>query len=144
MARDNVEASELNSSKQFDCDYLIVGSGFGGAVSACRLNEKGYDVVVLEQGRRWTPDTLPATNWKFWDYLWGPALRLRGFMNIALFKHVLILHGNAVGGGSITYADIAGAAGIGLERRRMGRSGRLADGHARSLRDGKAHAGREP
>lgn len=105
MARDNVEASEPNSIKQFDCDYLIVGSGFGGAVSACRLNEKGYDVVVLEQGRRWTPDTLPATNWKFWDYLWGPALRLRGFMNIALFKHVLILHGNAVGGGSITYAQ---------------------------------------
>ncbi|MBC9248429.1 GMC family oxidoreductase [Paracoccus sp. 11-3] len=91
--------------EKFDCDYLIVGSGFGGSVSACRLTEKGYDVVVLEQGRRWTPDNLPKTNWKFWDYLWKPSLRLRGFLNLALFRHVLILHGNAVGGGSITYAQ---------------------------------------
>jgi cholesterol oxidase len=89
----------------FDCDYLIVGSGFGGSVSACRLTEKGYDVVVLEQGRRWTPETLPSTNWKVWDYLWEPAARLRGFLHLALFRHVLILHGNAVGGGSITYAQ---------------------------------------
>jgi choline dehydrogenase-like flavoprotein len=73
-------------------------------VSACRLTEKGYDVVVLEQGRRWTPENLPSTNWKVWDYLWRPGLRLRGFLNLALLKHVLILHGNAVGGGSITYA----------------------------------------
>lgn len=89
----------------YDCDYLIVGSGFGGSVSACRLSEKGYDVVVLERGRRWTPDNLPSTNWKFWDYLWKPGLRLRGFLNLALFRHVLVLHGNAVGGGSITYAQ---------------------------------------
>lgn len=89
----------------FDCDDLIVGSGFGGSVSACRLTEKGYDVVVLEQGRRWTPESLPRTNWKVWDYLWAPAARLRGFLHLALFRHVLILHGNAVGGGSITYAQ---------------------------------------
>lgn len=93
------------SIDSFDCDYLIVGSGFGGSVAACRLAEKGYDVVVLEQGRRWTPENLPKTNWKVWDYLWRPGLRLRGFLNLALFKHVLILHGNAVGGGSITYAQ---------------------------------------
>jgi cholesterol oxidase len=89
----------------FDCDFLIVGSGFGGSVSACRLTEKGYRVVVVEQGRRWTPENLPSTNWKFWDYLWRPGIGLRGFLNLALFRHVLILHGNAVGGGSITYAQ---------------------------------------
>jgi cholesterol oxidase len=66
------------TTQGFDCDYLIVGPGFGGSVSACRLTEKGYDVVVLEQGRRWTPENLPSTNWKVWDYLWRPGLRLRG------------------------------------------------------------------
>ena len=99
----------MHGTDAFDCDYLIVGSGFGGSVSACRLTEKGYDVVVLEQGRRWTPENLPSTNWKVWDYLWEPAARLRGFLHLALFKHVLILHGNAVGGGSITYAQTLGA-----------------------------------
>jgi len=88
-----------------DYDFLIVGSGFGGSVSALRLSEKGYRVCVVEQGRRWTPANLPRTNWKFWDYLWRPFWGLRGFLNLRLFRHVMILHGNAVGGGSITYAN---------------------------------------
>jgi len=88
-----------------DYDYVIVGSGFGGSVSAHRLTEKGYKVLVIEQGRRWTAQNLPRTNWKFWDYLWMPALALRGFLRLRLFRHVMILHGNAVGGGSITYAQ---------------------------------------
>lgn len=89
----------------FDYDFLVIGSGFGGSVSACRLTEKGYSVGVLEQGRRWSPDNLPSTNWKIRDYLWRPSLGLRGFLNLALFRHVMVLHGNAVGGGSITYAQ---------------------------------------
>ncbi|MCG8613550.1 MAG: GMC family oxidoreductase, partial [Pseudomonadales bacterium] len=88
-----------------DYDYIVIGSGFGGSVSAYRLSQKGYRVLVVEQGRRWTPDNLPKTNWKFWDYLWRPALGLKGFLSLRLFKHVMILHGNAVGGGSITYAQ---------------------------------------
>lgn len=95
----------MNSPTAWDYDYIIIGSGFGGSVSALRLAEKGYSVLVLEQGRRWTPDNLPATNWKFWDYLWQPFLGLRGFLSLRLFRHVMILHGNAVGGGSITYAQ---------------------------------------
>lgn len=91
--------------KQHDTDFLIIGSGFGGSVSAHRLTEKGYRVQVVEQGRRWSADTLPKTNWKFWDYLWAPFAGLRGFLRLRLFKHVMILHGNAVGGGSITYAQ---------------------------------------
>lgn len=90
---------------QYDYDFVIIGSGFGGSVSACRLSEKGYRVLVVEQGRRWTPENLPTTNWKFWDYLWRPAARLKGFLSLRLFRHVMILHGNAVGGGSITYAQ---------------------------------------
>jgi cholesterol oxidase len=89
----------------FDYDYIIVGSGFGGSVSAYRLSQKGYKVLVIEQGRRWTPENLPSTNWNIRNYLWKPLLGLRGFLNLRLFKHVMILHGNAVGGGSITYAQ---------------------------------------
>ncbi|MDX1456851.1 MAG: GMC family oxidoreductase [Marinobacter sp.] len=93
------------SSGEFDFDYVVVGSGFGGSVSAYRLSQKGYRVLVVEQGRRWTPDNLPSTNWKAWDYLWRPFLGLKGFLSLRLFRHVMILHGNAVGGGSITYAQ---------------------------------------
>jgi len=89
----------------FDYDYLIVGSGFGGSVSALRLTEKGYNVLVVEMGRRWTPDNLPRTNWTLNRYFWKPRLGLRGFFNLSFFRHLLVLHGNAVGGGSITYAN---------------------------------------
>ena len=91
--------------KDHQYDYVIVGSGFGGSVSANRLTEKGYRVAVIEQGRRWTPENLPTTNWKIWNYLWAPVLALKGFLRLRLFRHVMILHGNAVGGGSITYAQ---------------------------------------
>lgn len=97
--------TDAMAAMEHDYDYVIVGSGFGGSVSAHRLTEKGYKVLVVEQGRRWTPSNLPKTNWKVWDYLWMPALALRGFLRLRLFKHVMILHGNAVGGGSITYAQ---------------------------------------
>ncbi|MGH8455467.1 MAG: GMC oxidoreductase [Stenotrophobium sp.] len=89
----------------FDFDYLIIGSGFGGSVSALRLTERGNRVGVVEMGRRWSPDNLPSTNWIFWRFLWRPMIGLRGFFNVRPFRHVMILHGNAVGGGSITYAN---------------------------------------
>jgi cholesterol oxidase len=91
-------------SRQYDFDYIIVGSGFGGSVSALRLAEKGYRVAVMEMGRRWTPDTLPKTSWSIHRWFWRPSLALRGFFSMRYFRHVTILHGCAVGGGSITYA----------------------------------------
>ena len=89
----------------FDYDFVVVGSGFGGSVSALRLTQKGYNVLVVEMGRRWTPENLPKTNWSLNRYFWKPKLGLRGFFNLRFFRHVIVLHGNAVGGGSITYAN---------------------------------------
>ncbi len=92
------------SSDHWDFDYIVIGSGFGGSVTAHRLVEKGYKVAVMEMGRRWTPENLPRTSWSFHRWFWRPGLALRGFFNMRFFRHVTILHGCAVGGGSITYA----------------------------------------
>jgi cholesterol oxidase len=89
----------------WDFDFIVIGSGFGGSVSAHRLTEKGYKVAVIEMGRRWTPDSFPKSNWQLSRWIWRPGLNLRGFFNIQTFRHVVILHGCAVGGGSITYAN---------------------------------------
>ncbi|MGB7437293.1 MAG: GMC oxidoreductase [Candidatus Acidiferrum sp.] len=93
-----------HGNNQFDFDFIVIGSGFGGSVSAHRLVEKGYRVAIMEMGRRWTPDTLPRTSWSIHRYFWRPKLGLRGFFNMRFFRHVTIFHGCAVGGGSITYA----------------------------------------
>jgi cholesterol oxidase len=89
---------------QFDYDWLIVGSGFGGSVSALRLSEKGYRVGVLECGRRYRDEDLARTNWNLRRFLWAPALGLHGIMRLTTFKDVFILSGSAVGGGSVVYA----------------------------------------
>lgn len=89
----------------YDYDFIIIGSGFGGSTSALRLTEKGYSVGVMEMGRRWTPENLPRTNWQLRDFFWQPMIGLRGFFSMRFFSHVMIVHGNAVGGGSITYGN---------------------------------------
>jgi cholesterol oxidase len=94
-----------NRSSEYDFDFIVVGSGFGGSVSAHRLTEKGYRVAVMEMGRRWTPESLPRTSWSLHRWFWRPSLALRGFFSMRFFRHVTILHGCAVGGGSITYAS---------------------------------------
>lgn len=87
-------------------DYIVIGSGFGGSVSAMRLAEKGYSVLVLEQGKRFEDDDFAKTNWQATKYLWLPALRCFGILRISLFKDVLVLHGAGVGGGSLGYANV--------------------------------------
>jgi cholesterol oxidase len=88
-----------------DYDVIVVGSGFGGSVSALRLAEKGYRVGVLEAGRRFTNETLPKTSWDVRSFLWAPALGLKGIQRITLLKDVVVLSAAGVGGGSLVYAN---------------------------------------
>ncbi|MCB9113316.1 MAG: GMC family oxidoreductase, partial [Anaerolineales bacterium] len=90
-----------------DCfDYIIIGSGFGGSVSAMRLTEKGYSVLVLEKGKRFEDKDFAKSNWQFWKYVWIPALRAHGILQISILKGVMVLHGAGVGGGSLGYANV--------------------------------------
>ncbi|HEX7454086.1 MAG TPA: NAD(P)-binding protein, partial [Polyangiaceae bacterium] len=69
-------------------DFIIVGSGFGGSVSAMRLAQKGYRVAVVEAGKRWAAGDFPKSNWNALKYFWAPKLRCFGIQNITLLKGV--------------------------------------------------------
>jgi cholesterol oxidase len=86
-------------------DYIIIGSGFGGSVSALRLAEKGYKVLVIEKGKWYTGKDFPKTNWQLRKWLWLPSLRFFGIMKMTYFRHVGIISGVGVGGGSLVYAN---------------------------------------
>lgn len=88
-----------------DFDYIVIGSGFGGSVSAMRLAEKGYKVLVIEKGKRWKDQDFPKSNWNLKKYIWLPFLRCFGFLRLSFFKEVFILSGVGVGGGSLVYAN---------------------------------------
>src|SRR3954470_24882865 len=90
---------------QPDYDVLIIGSGFGGSVSALRLTEKGYRVGVLEAGPRYADDEFAKTSWNLRKFLWMPKLGLYGIQRIHLLRNVMILAGAGVGGGSLNYAN---------------------------------------
>ena len=89
----------------YDYDVIVVGSGFGGSVTALRLTEKGYRVGVLEAGRRFTRETLPKNSWDLKNYLWAPRLGMYGIQRIHLLGNVMVLAGAGVGGGSLNYAN---------------------------------------
>ena len=86
-------------------DFIIIGSGFGGSVSALRLTEKGYKVLIIEKGKSYSSEDFPKTNWDLRHWLWLPSLRFFGFFKMTFFRHVGVLSGVGVGGGSLVYAN---------------------------------------
>lgn len=88
-----------------DFDYIVIGSGFGGSVSAMRLAEKGYTVLVIEKGKRFRASDFPKSDWNLRKFLWMPKIHWFGFQKLSFFKQVAILSGVGVGGGSIVYGN---------------------------------------
>lgn len=88
-----------------DYDYIIIGSGFGGSVSALRLSEKGYKVLVVEKGKWYHAADFPKTNWNIKKWLWIPLLKCFGIMKLSFFRHITVVSGVGVGGGSLVYAN---------------------------------------
>jgi cholesterol oxidase len=86
-------------------DVIVIGSGFGGSVSALRLTEKGYDVAVMEAGARFADDNFPATSWQARKYLFAPAVGCYGIMRFDIVRDCMIVAGAGVGGGSLVYAN---------------------------------------
>lgn len=87
-------------------DFVIIGSGFGGSVSALRLSKKGYKVLVIEKGKWFTkPEDFPKSNWNLRKYFWWPLLGWAGLFKMTFFRHVTVLSGVGVGGGSLVYAN---------------------------------------
>jgi len=88
-----------------DYDVVVVGSGFGGSVTALRLTEKGYRVGVLEAGRRWEADDIPKSNWDVRNSIWAPRLGMTGPQRISVLGTCLVFSGSGVGGGSLIYGN---------------------------------------
>lgn len=92
-------------------DYVVIGSGFGGSISAMRLTEKGYEVLVLERGKRFHDMEFARSDWNLWKHQWIPTMRCFGIRQNTLLNGIMILHGSCVGGGSLGLckcADVAG------------------------------------
>jgi cholesterol oxidase len=105
MADDAGEQAVSGPTAAHDYDVLVIGSGFGGSVTALRLTEKGYRVGVLEAGRRFADAEYPRTSWDARKFLWAPKLGCKGIQRIHLLRDVIILAGAGVGGGSLVYAN---------------------------------------
>ena len=90
-----------------DYDVIVIGSGFGGAITACRLAEKNYTVLILERGRRWDNTTYPRALGDAWTWDHQQPERENGWLDLRIFKHMSVAQGAGVGGGSLIYANVS-------------------------------------
>lgn len=88
-------------------DAIVIGSGFGGAITACRLAEKGMKVLILERGRRWTAKDYPRKAGDAWLFSDREPARYNGWLDLRLFKNLAVTQAAGVGGGSLTYSSVA-------------------------------------
>jgi cholesterol oxidase len=89
-----------------DYDVIVIGSGFGGSVTALRLSEKGYRVAVLEQGARWRPEDYPTEHIPARKAMWQPNFGQTGPLQITVLQNVAIQSAVGVGGGSLIYGNV--------------------------------------
>jgi cholesterol oxidase len=101
----NAASPPSGARQDVDYDYIVIGSGFGGSVSALRLVEKGYRVLLLEKGRALKEEDFPRTNWDLKRWLWAPFFGLEGPFRMTFFRHITVLSGVGLGGGSLVYAN---------------------------------------
>src|SRR6266403_1901738 len=90
-----------------DYDVIVVGSGFGGAITACRLAEKNYRVLMLERGRRWDSHSYPRGPDDPWIWSEEHPEEHNGWLDLRVFEHMAVAQGAGVGGGSLIYANIS-------------------------------------
>lgn len=88
-------------------DTIVIGSGFGGAVSACRLAEKGVKTLVLERGKRWRPEEFPREATDKWIFDPEDPQQHHGWIDLRVFPQIAVAQGAGVGGGSLIYANIS-------------------------------------
>jgi cholesterol oxidase len=88
-------------------DAIVIGSGFGGAVAACRLAGAGYKVLVLERGRRWHKEEYPSVSGSDWMWSEDNPAKENGWLDIRLFGSIGTVAGSGVGGGSLHYANVS-------------------------------------
>jgi cholesterol oxidase len=88
-------------------DYVIIGSGFGGAVAACRLARRGREVLVLERGRRWAPADFPRRYGDAWLWSHSRPERCHGWIDMRVMDQMTVVQGAGVGGGSLIYANVS-------------------------------------
>jgi cholesterol oxidase len=98
-------AQESDMAQTFDA--IVIGSGFGGAVAACRLAEKGLKVLVLERGRRWSPGQYPRKPGDPWLFNVRQPEKRNGWLDLRIFKNMIVAQGAGVGGGSLSYSSVS-------------------------------------
>ncbi len=96
--------NRVRNMNTYDYDFIIIGSGFGGSVSAMRLAQKGYTVAIVEEGRRYSTGDFARSGWGVRKYFWIPPMLCYGILKIKLLRHMIVLSGTGVGGGSLGYA----------------------------------------